>query len=53
MYYSAYDEPSLEKLAAQMRQQCEAGHTAWCIFDNTALGHATTDAVRLGELCRV
>ena len=51
MYYSAYDDAALAALAAQMRTQASAGDLAWCIFDNTALGHAVTDAIRLQALC--
>jgi uncharacterized protein YecE (DUF72 family) len=51
MYYSAYDDPALEQLAVQLRAHAAARRTAWCIFDNTALGHAATDALRLRKLC--
>jgi len=50
MYYSEYDHAVLKQLAAQLRLHAEAGRTAWCMFDNTALGHAVTDAIRLREL---
>ena len=44
VYYSAYPEPYLAALADRLR---EAGHSApvWCIFDNTAQGAATGDAL--------
>ena len=51
MYFSEYDDVVLKQLAAQLHLQAGAGRTAWCIFDNTALGHAATDAIRLRELC--
>lgn len=41
MYYSAYDDARLQALAAALTQD------AWCIFDNTAGGHAVDDAARL------
>jgi uncharacterized protein YecE (DUF72 family) len=51
MYYSDYDDAALKELAGQLHLGARAGRTAWCIFDNTALGHAATDAIRLRELC--
>lgn len=47
MYYSAYDAPALERLAAAIAAQ--AGE-AWCVFDNTASGAAAADALTLVEL---
>jgi len=47
VYYSAYDEEALGTLANAMR----AGRgTRWAIFDNTAHGHAVTDALRLPSM---
>jgi uncharacterized protein YecE (DUF72 family) len=44
MYYSQYTPAFLDATAASMRADaCEA----WCIFDNTALGEATGDALAL------
>ena len=51
MYYSAYDDAVLKQLAVEVRLHAAAGRAAWCIFDNTAIGHATTDAIRLREFC--
>ncbi|HTA66513.1 MAG TPA: DUF72 domain-containing protein [Xanthomonadaceae bacterium] len=51
IYYSGYEDEALKGLASQLRSHAAAGRTAWCIFDNTALGHAATDALRLQELC--
>ncbi len=51
VYYSPYADADLQRLAVAMRATVRSGRTAWCIFDNTALGHATTDAIRLLELC--
>jgi uncharacterized protein YecE (DUF72 family) len=44
MYYSAYSPDTLDALAQRL-----AGHdgSAWCIFDNTAEGAATHDAMAL------
>jgi len=50
VYYDTYSNEYLDALAAKLR-----GHLAssdapvWCIFDNTALGAATTNAVELME----
>lgn len=41
IYYSNYDDAFLQRLAARMSPD------AWCIFDNTALGHAAQNALTL------
>jgi uncharacterized protein YecE (DUF72 family) len=46
MYYDGYAAPVLERVARGLRQM----PAAWCIFDNTALGHATGDALALRRL---
>ncbi|MEP7189080.1 MAG: DUF72 domain-containing protein, partial [Roseiflexaceae bacterium] len=43
MYTSAYSEPYLDALA----QQIGSATPVWCIFDNTALGAATMNALEL------
>jgi uncharacterized protein YecE (DUF72 family) len=45
-YYSAYDAAFLDALAPRL---AAATPGAWCIFDNTALGAATTNALGLLE----
>lgn len=45
-YYSAYDAPFLDALAPRL---LAAAPGAWCMFDNTALGAATTNALGLLE----
>jgi uncharacterized protein YecE (DUF72 family) len=45
MYYSAYDDGALRALAFDI-QTLNAAET-WCVFDNTAFGAATTDALSL------
>jgi uncharacterized protein YecE (DUF72 family) len=48
-YYSDYDTHALTELATQLR----APHPeTWVIFDNTALGHATANALELQQLLR-
>lgn len=48
IYYSAYDDDALHALAAAVANEPALPH--WCILDNTALGHATTDALRLRDM---
>ena len=51
MYYSAYDDTYLDDLAVRLVAHVGPGSTVWCIFDNTAHGAATDNA--LGLLARV
>ncbi len=46
-YYSDYSEAFLTDLAATIHK---SSTEAWVIFDNTALGHATGNALRLQEM---
>lgn len=48
MYYSPYDGRFLDALAVRLLQFAR-GATVWCMFDNTALGAATIDALGLLE----
>jgi uncharacterized protein YecE (DUF72 family) len=50
MYYSAYEDAALQPLAQALRQAGSGRAPAWCIFDNTAHGHAMADAARLQAL---
>lgn len=45
-YRSSYDDPRLQDYAARIGKSGE-GSDAWCIFDNTASGSATGNALRL------
>lgn len=47
VYYSEYAQEYLTTLAETMRREHEAGAPSWCIFDNTASGAATGDALKL------
>ena len=47
IYYSAYDADYLDALAARIRVDLDAGRETWCIFDNTAAGAATQNALDL------
>jgi uncharacterized protein YecE (DUF72 family) len=45
VYYSAYSVESLQQVARAVEQKASSGICTWCIFDNTTLGAATTDAL--------
>jgi uncharacterized protein YecE (DUF72 family) len=47
VYYSEYDVDRLERLAKQMTAEAKHDRACWCIFDNTALGAATSNAFAL------
>lgn len=51
-YYSAYDEAYLRALAIRLRESAGAAGDVWCIFDNTASGAATGNALALLDLAR-
>lgn len=55
MYYSGYSDELLAKLAAKLQPRGGSGAKAevWCIFDNTAAGAATGDALKLLEKLRL
>ena len=48
IYYSAYSEAYLAALAATLHEAARSA-PVWCIFDNTALGAATDDALSVME----
>jgi uncharacterized protein YecE (DUF72 family) len=47
VYYSSYEQHYIADLADEMIAHMAAGRTLWCIFDNTASGAATPNAVDL------
>jgi len=49
MYYSAYPTDTLDALADALRASAERAIETWCIFDNTAAGAATGDALGIQE----
>lgn len=51
-YYSAYEQPLLEALGRRIAVELEAGRDVWCIFDNTAAGAATANALELESALR-
>jgi len=48
MYYDAYAAPYLERLAQRLIDMSQRA-AVWCIFDNTAAGAATANALTLLE----
>jgi uncharacterized protein YecE (DUF72 family) len=52
VYYSTYDAAYLEALEARVRSGVRAGRAVWCVFDNTALGAATANALDLAAMLR-
>jgi uncharacterized protein YecE (DUF72 family) len=47
VYWSDYGAEQIEHHAERMKQAEAEGRTAWCIFDNTAAGAATENALAL------
>ena len=52
MYYSSYTSEFLQYTAAQLDRETRSRLPTWCIFDNTAYGVATHNAVALRDLIR-
>ena len=52
IYYSAYSGEDLAVLAARIQADAATGRTVWCIFDNTTLGAATSNALDLQTCLR-
>lgn len=50
MYYSNYDHAFLLRIANALEAMRSRGTSAWCIFDNTAAGHAVPNALELQRL---
>lgn len=51
MYYSSYDARRLEALGHTLCESATAGADTWCMFDNTASGAATGNALALLASC--
>lgn len=47
VYYSAYDDAFLERIAMRIRDAQAKKQDVWCIFDNTARGEAIPNALTL------
>lgn len=52
MYYDAYTDDALARVARRMARPSARVRERWCIFDNTTLGHALTDALTLRAILR-
>ncbi|MCQ4163269.1 DUF72 domain-containing protein [Tahibacter harae] len=52
MYWSDYGPEQLQAVARRLRAEQAAGADSWCIFDNTAAGHALGNALELRRLLR-
>ena len=50
VYYSAYEDENLAEIASTIACRRQARKTVWCIFDNTAQGHAVPNALRLMQM---
>jgi uncharacterized protein YecE (DUF72 family) len=51
LYFSSYSLPYLASLAQKLHAHSRAATTAWCTFDNTALGEATLNGLSLQRFC--
>ncbi|WP_458094418.1 DUF72 domain-containing protein [Roseomonas sp. WA12] len=51
VYYSAYPPDVIETVARHLGEPAPGVQERWCIFDNTALGEATRNALDLTKLC--
>ena len=47
IYYSTYDKTYLAELTVRLREGAAGGAECWCIFDNTASGAATANALEI------
>jgi uncharacterized protein YecE (DUF72 family) len=50
VYYSAYAPEEIARYGERLTRARIAGRRTWCIFDNTALGAATSNALALSTL---
>ena len=50
IYYSAYTTEQIAHIAERLKHAAATGASAWCIFDNTALGAAAENALALGAM---
>lgn len=52
IYYDNYDEAYLQALAHRLHDDAQRFEAVWCVFDNTALGAATFNALQLVDLLK-
>lgn len=50
MYYDAYSDQALKAVAKDLSPRSPGVSERWCIFDNTAVGHAIPNALGLVDL---
>ncbi|MGH6648363.1 DUF72 domain-containing protein [Aquabacterium sp.] len=50
IYHDNYDLPYLQALAQRLQSDAQRFESVWCVFDNTALGAATFNALDLLEM---
>jgi uncharacterized protein YecE (DUF72 family) len=50
MYWSPYDQAALRSVADQVEQLVKQKRQVWVMFDNTASGAATPNALRLKDM---
>jgi uncharacterized protein YecE (DUF72 family) len=50
VYYSSYEPPFLQALAARLWELRRGGTPCWCIFDNTTLGAGTANALDMATM---
>jgi uncharacterized protein YecE (DUF72 family) len=53
MYYSAYSEEQINDLVRRLTALSAEKRSVWCIFDNTAAGAATANAMEVRDRLRV
>lgn len=47
MYYDSYSDQTIHSLALRLQRSADDTTQRWCIFDNTAEGHATINALSM------
>jgi uncharacterized protein YecE (DUF72 family) len=52
IYYDSYDAAYLQALARRLSDDVQRFESVWCVFDNTALGAATFNALELVNLLK-
>ena len=45
IYYDSYPDATLRRISLKLRRPASHTSQRWCIFDNTALGHATSNGL--------
>ena len=50
IYYSDYSDEGIARFYALADQAASQSEEVWCIFDNTALGHATSNALKFSAI---